>query len=143
MNTLKFFCYAPELRPKVATYGSAGLDLRADKWTTIEKGQQVQIATGVVAEIPEGYVGLLIPRSSLGVKGLKLVNTIGVIDSDYRGEIMAIVENTSDIPLDIDRGERFVQLVVVPCPYMKVEEVELGSLSDTERGDGSFGSTGI
>ena len=116
--------------------------MRADKWTTIEKGQQVQIDTGVIAEIPEGYVGLLIPRSSLGAKGLRLVNTIGVIDSDYRGEIMAIVENTSDVPFTIDRGERFVQLVVVPCPYMKVEEVELGNLSETERGDGGFGSTG-
>ena len=142
MDTLKFFCIAPDLRPKIATSGSAGLDLRADKWTTIEKGQQVKVATGVIAEIPNGYVGLLIPRSSLGAKGLKLVNTIGVIDSDYRGEIMAIVENTSDVPFDIDRGERFVQLVVVPCPQMNIEEVELDNLSYTERGDGGFGSTG-
>lgn len=142
MNTLKFFCYAPDLCPKIATSGSAGLDLRADKWTTIEKGQHVKISTGVVVEIPDGYVGFLLPRSSLGAKGLKLVNTIGVIDSDYRGEIMAIVENISDVPFDIDRGERFVQLVVVPCPQMKIEEVELNNLSDTERGDGGFGSTG-
>lgn len=142
METLNYFCQVPDLQPICATDGAGGLDLRSDRFIRIEKGDSITVGTGIHVEIPDNHVGLLCLRSSMGVKGLKLANQIGVIDSDYRGELMVTLESTSATHIDIDRGERIVQLVVLPQPRMYIQEVGLGDMWETERGDGGYGSTG-
>ena len=142
METLSYFCQAPDLRPIAATDGAGGLDLRCDRFVRIERGESICVGTGIHVEIPDDHVGLLCLRSSMGIKGLKLANQIGVIDSDYRGEVMVTLESTSEEHIDIDRGERIVQLVVLPQPRMFIQEVGLGEMWETERGTGGYGSTG-
>lgn len=141
--------------PSRATYSAAGYDLSAvvcdeiDLTTNSSKNSVIRIApgtsemisTGIAVEIPEGYVGLLFGRSGLGCKqGLRLANCVGVIDSDYRGEIRVCLHNDSVFPKLIENGDRIAQLVVVPCLLVEMEEVE--ELGVTERGEGGFGSTG-
>ena len=128
--------------PVRATPGSAGLDLTNTGRGTIHisPGVTHHIHTGIRVAIPEGHVGLLFVRSSLGVKrGLVLANGTGVIDSDYRGEIIAVLHNTSNGVQAIEQGERVAQLVVVPCWMGEPTE---GDLENTSRGTGRFGSTG-
>ena len=98
------------------------------------------IPTGVRCEIPEGYVGLLLARSSLGKRGLVLANGVGVIDSGFTGEITVPLFNVGKHDAILLDGERIAQLVIVPCMLPTFEQVE--SLGETERGDGGFGSTG-
>lgn len=129
-------------KPKKQTIGSAGIDLfnNTDKDITIEPGEYAIISTGFYVEIPEGYVGLLFARGSLGYKyGCTLTNSVGVIDSDYRGEVMARITNISQESHTIKAGERCVQLVIVPVPDTEYIEDELNV---TERGTNGFGSTG-
>lgn len=124
---------------RYASNGAAGVDLCCNSpHDLVVSMENMTIGTGVKAEIPEGYVGLLMVRSSFGKKGLRLANTVGVIDPDYRGEIMAVV-NCDGICV-IKAGERFAQLLVVECPQFEIEFVD--DLSSTERGEGGFGSTG-
>lgn len=130
--------------PKVATDGSAGLDLfnNSDEKIIILPQKETVVKTGVRVEIPKGHVGLLCIRSSFGFNRYAMLgNSVGIIDSDYRGEIMAKVFNRSAAynPIEIEPGERFCQLVVVP--YYK-NFVQVNELSDTERGEGGIGSTG-
>lgn len=128
--------------PARATPGSAGLDLTSTYPATIHisPGATHHIHTGIRVAIPERHVGLLFVRSSLGVKrGLVLANGTGVIDLDYRGEIIAVLHNTSNGVQAIEAGERVAQLVVVP--YWAGELIE-GNLDTTQRGAGGFGSTG-
>lgn len=128
--------------PKKQTVGSAGIDLfnNTDKAFTIKPNESVYIQTGMFVEIPEGYAGLLFARGSLGYKyGCTLTNSVGVIDSDYRGEIMARITNISQETHTIKAGERCAQLVVVPVPDTEYIEDELNV---TERGTKGFGSTG-
>ena len=129
--------------PIRAHKGDAGIDLTC---TTItqeinECGQLIIIYhTGLAMEIPEGYVGLLFPRSSIAKKSLSLTNSVGVIDSGYRGEVVAKMRSTTDVvPAIYKPGERFAQLVLVPIP--EIEIVEAAELSETDRGEGGFGST--
>lgn len=129
--------------PIRAHKGDAGIDLTC---TTItqeinECGQLIIVYhTGLAIEIPEGHVGLLFPRSSIANKSLSLTNSVGVIDSGYRGEIMAKMRSTTDVvPAIYKPGERFAQLVIVPIP--EVEITEVAELSETDRGEGGFGST--
>lgn len=127
--------------PTRGTTGSAGLDLTTDETVVIPTGGRRFVTTGVTVAIPEGHFGLLLPRSSLGMKhGLMLANTAGVIDSDYRGEIRAMLVNTGDKPMTLQRGDRIVQLVLVP--YLTAIPTEVGALDTTARGAGGFGSTG-
>lgn len=120
--------------------GDAGIDLRTTTAEDIAPGETRIVGTGVRMEIPEGYVGLCFPRSGLASKkGVTLANCVGVIDSGYRGEVMAPLRNQSGEHAFIDRGERVFQLIVMPFPSIEVVE---GPVSDTERGDGGFGSTG-
>jgi dUTP pyrophosphatase len=127
--------------PKRQTDGSAGFDIYSDQdMTRVHFGQAVVIKTGVAVAIPEGYVGLIQPRSGLAIK--RGVGTMaGVIDSDYRGEVRAILTvHTSDIvPFKAERGERIAQMIVVP---VMLASVEVTDLDDTERGGKGFGSTG-
>lgn len=134
----------PKYIPEVKTEFSAGADLKAkaEKPIVIKPSESAEIHTGVYLEIPNGYVGLLFVRSSFGKKGLMLKNSVGVIDSDYRGEIIALVMNNSSEDIVLTDGERFSQIVIVPCLSLKdnIEVVE--QLEKTGRGGGGFGSTG-
>lgn len=128
------------------TYGSqnaAGADLYAclDAPATIAPGETFWVPTGVAMEIPQGYAGLIYARSSMGTKrGLAPANKVGVIDSDYRGEIRVVLFNHSNQQQTIEPGERIAQIVITPVLTPVYEEVE--ELSDTVRGVGGFGSTG-
>ena len=129
------------------SYGSAfaaGADLVACPDTpTVEigSGETILIPTGLAMEIPVGYVGLIYARSGIACKrGLAPANKVGVIDSDYRGEILVALHNHSAEPQRIERGERIAQLVITP--YLAVEFAEADTLEDTARGEGGFGSTG-
>lgn len=130
--------------PHKATEGSAGLDLHAciDTPVTIVPRALVSIPTGIAIGLPgPEYVALLFARSGLGVKhGITLSNGVGVIDSDYRGEIFVGLCNISDTAYTIAPGERIAQMTVVPVANLPIVEVE--SLDETGRGTGGFGSTG-
>ena len=130
--------------PEVKTEFSAGADLKVkiDGEMVVKPNQIVEIHTGVYLEIPKGYVGLLFVRSSFGKKGLMLKNSVGVIDSDYRGEVIAKVVNNSKEDIVLNDGERFSQILVVPCLLLKDSIEIVDELEETERGDGGFGSTG-
>ena len=122
---------------------AAGIDLYAciDKPVTILPNATVMIPSGIACEFPEGYFGLMLPRSSVGVKRkLTLANTAGVIDESFRGEIMMAFKNNGDVYQTIEPGERLAQLILLP--YFTYNIVETDSLSTTERGEGGFGSTG-
>ena len=129
--------------PKRSTDGAAGYDLTA---TTVkmEVGKQIiyTVGTGIAMEIPSGYVGLVFPRSSVYRTGLSLCNCVGVIDSDYRGEITAkFYLMGNDSSLVYLKGERCLQLIIMPIPQIDFE-VSL-ELSKTVRGNGGYGSTGV
>lgn len=127
--------------PAYAHEGDAGLDLRAVEEYDIEPGESVMVRTGLRVEIPAGCVGLEFPRSGLGSKGITLRNCVGVIDSGYRGEVLAALWNTTDKPFKVEMGDRVCQLVVMPYCPCTVEESE--SLSESERGTDGYGSTGV
>lgn len=130
----------------IPTYGSdfaAGADLYAllDSTCEIAPHETCFIRTGISLEIPEGYCGLIFARSSMGAKrGLAPANKVGVIDADYRGEIMVALHNHSTESQSVNPGERIAQLAIVP--FLKAEFEEAENLSDTTRGAGGFGSTG-
>ncbi len=128
----------------VPTYGSAaaaGADLYALEGAILQSGQTVLVHTGIALEIPEGYAGLIYARSGLATKkGLAPANKVGVVDADYRGEIMVSLHNHSNQPQSVEAGERIAQLVITP--FLRVDFEESESLSDTVRGLGGFGSTG-
>ena len=129
------------------TYGSefaAGADLYActnGETVVFKSGETKLIKTGLAMEIPEGYAGLIYARSGIANKrGLAPSNKVGVVDSDYRGEIMVSLHNHSNETQSIADGERIAQLVITP--FLAVEYTEADKLSDTVRGSGGFGSTG-
>lgn len=128
--------------PYYATEGAAGLDLTyfGDEEITLIPGELEKLNTGICVEIPKGYVGLIYIRSSLGAKhGITLANSVGVIDCDYRGELMVFLTNTSSEKYTIKPGDRFAQLVITQYNQFPIEECD--ELSETERGIGGFGST--
>lgn len=126
--------------PSYSKPGDAGMDLTATGMGWDEKGNVVYY-TGLALEIPQGYVGLIFPRSSNSKKDLFLTNHVGVIDSGYRGEIMVKFRRTVPFKADIyEVGDRVAQLMIIPYPEVQFEEVE--ELSNTERGSGGYGSTG-
>ena len=130
----------------IPTYGtefSAGADLYAlpGESITVPAHSTVMIHTGLSMEIPEGYAGLIFARSGLASKrGLAPANKVGVVDPDYRGEVMVALHNHTDEDKTVDGGERVAQLVIVP--FLTAAFVEADELSDTVRGAGGFGSTG-
>lgn len=129
--------------PQYKTAGSVGVDLTAnlDSSLTIRPMERVLIPTGIAVEIPDGYEGQVRPRSGLALKhGVTTVNTPGTIDSDYRGEIGAIMVNLGNSPFEMNPGDRIAQLVISPVVRLVWEDVD--ELSDTERGEGGFGSSG-
>jgi len=128
--------------PAYARPGDAGLDLRAAESVTIAPGHRALVPTGIALAIPPGFAGFVLPRSGLALKhGLSMVNTPGLIDAGYRGEIKVLLVNHDPVaPVTIARGDRVAQLVIQTVP--RVEMVEVDTLSDTDRGAGGFGSTG-
>jgi dUTP pyrophosphatase len=108
---------------------------------TVEPHKTAMIHTGIAMEIPEGYAGLIFARSGLACKrGLAPANKVGVIDADYRGEIIVALHNHTDSPVTVEGGERVAQISLVP--FLKAEYTLSDELSDTVRGAGGFGSTG-
>ena len=129
--------------PYYATGGAAALDLHAciDEDIVIPPHGRVMIPTGIAAAIPEGHVGIMAVRSSMGAKnGITLANGIGVIDSDYRGQLHASLFNTNDTPYTVQSGDRVAQLMIVPVAHPTLKVVD--ALPETDRGTGGFGSTG-
>lgn len=130
--------------PEYATDGSLGMDLSAaiSSPLTIKAGQRVLIPLGFSLQIPDGWGAFVFPRSGLSFKkGLTMCNSVGVIDTDYTGEVKVAAINVSDKDYTVNPGDRIAQLVFLPVAKAKLIEVE--SLDDTERGAGGFGSTGI
>ncbi len=129
--------------PKRATEGSAGYDLcaRLDSAVIIKKGCIEKIPTGIAVALQNGTAGFIFGRSGLGIKhGISPANAVGVIDSDYRGEIIVGLINNGSEDFTINDGERIAQLIVMPIQTPEIELVE--ELESTERGSGGFGSTG-
>lgn len=132
------------LYPQYATEGASGMDLRAylEEPLTLAPMQRTLCPTGLYIEIPVGYEGQVRARSGLAIKhGIGLVNSIGTIDSDYRGELRVPLINFGDEPFTIENGDRIAQLVI--AKYERVEVCPADELSETERGEGGFGHTGI
>jgi dUTP pyrophosphatase len=132
--------------PMYATAGASGADLHAaiDENTpyTLEPSQWGVIDAGVAIVVPSGYTGMIFPRSGLAMKyGVTLLNSPGIIDSDYRGQVKILLINHGAEPFEITRGMRIAQLVIVPTPQAMFFRVDC--LPDTARGEGGFGSTGI
>lgn len=129
--------------PMRQTDGSAGYDLHAaiEAPSTVQPGDTLAVPTGLAMEIPHGYAGMIFTRSGLGVKhGIVVKNGVGVIDSDYRGELRVALYNCDKEPYTVTPGERVAQLVLLPVGILPVTEVQ--QLDETERGTGGFGSTG-
>lgn len=130
--------------PEQATVGSAGIDLRAclDTPITIAPMERMAIPTGIAIELPNAEtMALVFARSGMALKkGLSMANGVGVIDSDFRGELKVLVINLSNEPIVIPHGERIAQLVCMPIFLPNI--IETNTLSDTQRGEGGFGSTG-
>lgn len=134
MNTIRIKIVDSRIRMEEIGYksdGAAAIDIYA---LPTKNGYFDGYKTGIAVEIPEGYVGIIVPRSSTGIKGYTIKNTIGVIDSDYRGEIKL------HLFVPVTQKIRVAQMLIMPCPQFNIEFVE--SLSETDRGEGGFGSTG-
>ena len=129
--------------PTRAHDGDAGMDLYADEAAHLDPGGRASVGTGIAVAIPHGHAGLVLPRSGLAARhGITLVNTPGLIDAGYRGELRVLLLNTDTREsFRVMPGDRIAQLVVarVEAPAL----VEVGELSETARGDGGFGSTGV
>ena len=127
--------------PRYATDGAACFDLQAAEPMVVLKGKTTLIPTGLAFQIPEGYKLDVYSRSGLSIKNdLALANGTGIIDSDYRGEVMVALHNRAEFTQYIERGARIAQAMLVPVP--KVHLIQVDELESTERGDGGFGSTG-
>jgi dUTP pyrophosphatase len=126
--------------PTRGSEDAAGLDLYCPFHIKVPADSQKKIPLGVAVEIPKGHMGLLVPRSSMSKTPLRCANSVGIIDEDYRGELSIVYENVSCKDYEIARGDRIAQLIIVPIAVVDVEEAQ--TLSETERGDGGYGSTG-
>jgi dUTP pyrophosphatase len=128
--------------PTRAYPGDAGLDLVACERHELAPGERAMVGTGIAVAIPDGHAGLVTPRSGLAAKhGITIVNTPGLVDSGYRGELRVILHNTDTTePFVVEPGMRIAQLVVIAVPEATLREVD--ALPDSERGEGGFGSSG-
>jgi len=140
---LRFRRLSPEARPPTRAHdGDAGFDLHAVEAASIEPGHRASVGTGVAVAIPEGYAGLVVPRSGLAARhGISLVNAPGLIDAGYRGELRVLLMNGDpEHTFSVDPGDRIAQLVLVAVESPELAEVD--ELDATVRGEGGFGSTG-
>ncbi|KAA1185676.1 dUTP diphosphatase [Rhizobium tropici] len=132
--------------PAYETKGAAGMDLRAavedGETLTIAPGKRALVPTGFIFEIPDGFEAQIRPRSGLAFKnGITCLNTPGTIDSDYRGEVKVLLINLGEEPFEITRGMRIAQMIIAPVTQARI--VETTEASETKRGAGGFGSTGV
>ena len=127
--------------PKFATEGSACADMYSDEDVTIYPNEIYIVPTGLAVELPKGYELQVRCRSGFGFKKITLGNGVGTVDMDYRGDVGVIVFNQSDSPIHIKKGDRIAQAAIREVP--EVVFIEVNELSDTERGTGGFGSTGV
>ncbi len=132
--------------PSYETAEAAGMDLRAavpeNEPIILKIGKRVLVPTGLILEIPKGHEGQIRPRSGLAYKnGITCLNTPGTIDADYRGEVMVLLINHGEKTFKIERGMRIAQMVIAPVMQVEIKEGSLAS--ETERGSGGFGSTGV
>lgn len=129
--------------PTYARDGDAGADLRTTRDVRLEPGERCLVPTGVRLALPPGHVGLVTPRSGLAAKrGLSIVNSPGVIDSGYRGEVLVCLVNLDAAePVELSAGDRVAQLVVVP--FVTAQFIPVDALDETVRGSGGYGSTGV
>ncbi|MCS0502255.1 dUTP diphosphatase [Ancylobacter mangrovi] len=132
--------------PAYATDGAAGLDLLAalpaDEPLVLAPRARAAVPTGLCLALPEGYEAQIRPRSGLALKqGLTVLNAPGTVDSDYRGEVKVLLVNLGEAPVILERGQRIAQMVV--APVTRIQLIEAGELTETTRGSGGFGSTGL
>lgn len=131
-------------KAKMFTYetaGAAAADMYALEDAVVFNGKRTLIKTGIAVQLPEGFVGMVCPRSGLALKkGITITNAPGIVDSDYMGDVGIIIDNQGDVTFDIKAGDRVAQFMIVPVP--KVQFVEVEELKVTARGTGGFGSTG-
>ena len=129
--------------PSYAYEADAGLDLSANCDMVLEPHERALVPTGLAIAIPEGYAGFVMPRSGLALReGLSMANTPGLIDAHYRGELKVVAVNLdNEKPIQITKGERIAQLVIMPVPPINL--IEVGALDETDRGAGGFGSSGV
>lgn len=129
--------------PKYAYEGDAGTDLRASQHMVLAPGQRAMVPCGIAIAIPDGYCGLVIPRSGLAAKhGISVVNAPGLVDSGYRGELKVILVNLDQSEsFTIEPGDRIAQLVISKVPTVQLEPVD--ELPQSQRGEGGFGSSGV
>jgi len=141
--TVKVKLLHPDARiPTMAREGDAAFDLYSVVNHVMQPGERFAVPTGISIEIPPGYEGLVRPRSGLALNhGVTVLNTPGTIDSGYRGEVRSILINLGTEPFHVKKGMRISQLAIRPVP--EVQLVECDTLSDTPRGEGGFGSTGM
>lgn len=128
--------------PRYGSEGAAGIDIyyNGDEEITIGPGNLAELKTHLAVEIPEGHFGMLVVRSGYGWRGLSMLNSVGIIDSDYRGEIGIKLVNHGHDVISIEPGVRVAQMIIVP--YLQVDLERVAGLGDTKRGEGGFGSTG-
>ena len=143
MLDIDIVCSSTFSIPRKGSAGAAGYDVMSSIKVTIEPGKIEKIPLGFSLSIPSGYVGVLCPRSSFGAKGITTPNSVGIIDSDYRGEVALLLQNESPNkkPFEINPGDRVGQII-----FIKYEDVvfnRVSILSKTKRGNGGFGSTGV
>ncbi len=128
--------------PIRATEGSAGYDLYSLDGYVLFPGETKLFRTGIAMEIPDGYFGGIFARSSLASQGIRPANCVGVVDSDYRGEIMVPLYNDGEFRKRIEKGDKIAQMIFIPYKTFEMEEVNKAKLTETVRGEGGFGSTG-
>lgn len=132
----------PELMPKYAQPGDAGCDLRSSEDTVVPARGRMLVKTGVSIALPEGFVGLVHPRSGLAAKhGITVLNTPGTIDAGYRGELMVTLYNSTDEDFKVSKFDRIAQLVIQE--FRTAEFIEVTTLPESHRGEAGFGSTGV
>lgn len=128
-------------KPVYQTKDSAGCDLCSSEDVMIPSGQWRLVGTGLFLEIPEGFMGMVCPRSGLAAKhGITVLNSPGIVDSDYRGEVKVILINHGKSDYSVKTGDRIAQMIF--APFLQAKLLQVNQLSETERGSGGFGSTG-
>lgn len=141
-NITPWVTFKGPYKPTYQTPMSAGCDLQSDEDVVVPAGKWSVVSTGLYLEIPEGFMGMVCPRSGLAAKhGITVLNAPGIVDADYRGEVKVILINLSQQDYSIKKGDRIAQMIFSPALQGHLRKVQ--ELSDTQRGAGGFGSTGI
>lgn len=134
--------YKGPYKPKYQTPDSAGVDLQSTEDVVIKPGERALVSTGLYLEMPSGFMAQVCPRSGLAIKnGITVLNAPGIIDADYRGEVKVILINLGQSEFSIKNGDRIAQLIFLPC--FQGHLIAKDELSQTERGEAGFGSTGV